>query len=303
MSGAQVDAIVVGAGPAGLTAGIYLGRFRRRVLVIDGGDSRASWIPTSHNHPGFPEGVHGEDLLARMRTQAKKYGADIRSGTVTGLTRDQNGFTIALSGGDTAAAPYVILATGVKDTPLPFPALFDAVQRGLVRICPICDAYEVIGRDVAVIGAGDHGAREALFVRHYTDRTTLLLTGGWDRMSGALKAELAEAGVKVIPESLRDVSVRDDLVLAFDHGGGSTLSFEVVYSALGSTARSDLMTRIGAEVNEAGCAIVGPHQRTSVQGVYAAGDVVLGLNQISVAQAEGAIAATDVHNQIRGVVT
>ncbi len=65
----------------------------------------------------------------------------------------------------------------MADTPAPFPALFDAVQRGLVKICPICDAYEVIGLDVAVIGAGDHGAREALFVRHYTDRVTLLLTG------------------------------------------------------------------------------------------------------------------------------
>ena len=198
MSAADLDAVVIGAGPAGLTAGIYLGRFRRRVLVIDGGDSRASWIPTSHNHPGFPDGVHGEDLLDRMRIQAAKYGAKIRSATVTALKRDAGGFTLDLAGGESVSAPYVILATGVKDTPLPFPALFDAVQRGLVRICPICDGYEVIGRNVAVIGAGDHGAREALFVRHYTERTTLLLTGGWTGMSEDLKEQLAAADVKVI---------------------------------------------------------------------------------------------------------
>ena len=91
-------------------------------------------------------------------------------------------------------------------------------------------------------------------------------------------------------------------MLAFDHGGGALRSFEVVYSALGSTARSDLLRDVGAEVNDAGCAIVGRHQRASVDGLYAAGDVVLGLNQISVAQAEGAIAATDIHNRLRGVI-
>jgi thioredoxin reductase (NADPH) len=300
--GAALDAIVVGAGPAGLTAGIYLGRFRRRVLVIDGGDSRASWIPTSHNHPGFPDGIHGEDLLARMRLQAVKYGAEIRSRTARDLQADDGGgFRVVLDGGETVRAPYILLATGVKDTPLPFPALFDAVQRGLVKICPICDAYEVIDRDVAVIGAGDHGAREALFVRHYTDRVTLLLTGDAEALSTERRSELDESGVTVVPERLRDVTLGADKVLAFDHGGRSTRAFEVVYSALGSSARSDLLRNVGAEVNEAGCAIVGRHQRTSLDGLYAAGDVVLGLNQISVAQAEGAIAATDIHNKLRGV--
>ena len=297
-----LDAIVVGAGPAGLTAAIYLGRFRRRVLVIDGGDSRASWIPVSHNHPGFPDGIHGEDLLGRMRVQALKYGAAIRSGTASGLTAEDEGlFAVHLSDGDRLRAPYVLLATGVKDTPLPFPALFDAVQRGLVKICPICDAYEVMGKDVAVIGAGDHGAREALFVRHYTERVTLLLIGV-DDLTTERRAELAVAGVEVVAEGLRDVSIGVDEVLAFDHGGGATRSFEAIYSALGSTARSDLLRSVGAEVNDAGCAIAHRHQRTSVDGLYVAGDVVLGLNQISVAQAEGAIAATDIHNRLRGVL-
>lgn len=300
--GAALDAIVIGAGPAGLTAGIYLGRFRRRVLVIDGGDSRASWIPISHNHPGFPDGIHGEDLLGRMRLQALKYGAVIRDDTALNLRAGDTGdFHVELQGGETLRAPYVLLATGVKDTAPPFQALFDAVQRGLVKICPICDAYEVIDRDVAVIGAGDHGAREALFVRHYTERVTLLLTGDAKEISDGLWVELAEAGVEVVPERLRDVTLGANKVLAFDHGEGKTRAFDAVYSALGSTARSDLFRSIGAETNEAGCAIAHRHQRTSVDGLYAAGDVVLGLNQISVAQAEGAIAATDIHNKLRGV--
>ena len=300
--GAALDAIVIGAGPAGLTAGIYLGRFRRRVLIIDGGDSRARWIPTSHNHPGFPDGVHGEDLLERMRLQAVKYGAAIRPGTARRLSRSDSGeFVVELDGGDSVRAPYLLIATGVRDTPLPFAALFNAVQRGLVRICPICDAYEVIGHEVAVIGAGDHGAREALFVRHYTDRVTLLLIGGGEELSPDRLRELAAADVQVVPESLREVTLGSDAVLAFDHGDGATRSFDVVYSALGSTARSELLKDVSAEVNDAGCAIVGRHQRSAIDGLYVAGDVVLGLNQISVAQAEGAIAATDIHNRLRGV--
>ena len=302
MTDDALDAIVIGAGPAGLTAGLYLGRFRRRVLVIDGGDSRASWIPTSHNHPGFPDGVHGEDLLAAMRIQAARYGAVIHGEAAMALRKqDTGGFEVELQRGDTVRAPYVLLATGVRDTPLPYPALFDAVQRGLVKICPICDAYEVIDRDVAVIGTGDHGAREALFVRHYTDRVTLLLAGGAEELTPERHAELAAADIAVVPERLRDVTIGADKVLAFDHGGGVTRVFEVVYSALGSTARSELFRGVGAELNDAGCAIAHRHQRTSVDGLYAAGDVVLGLNQISVAQAEGAIAATDIHNRLRGV--
>lgn len=297
----QLDAIIVGAGPAGLTAAIYLGRFRRRFLLIDGGDSRANWIPTSHNHPGFPDGVHGPDLLARMRDQALRYGATIQSGVAASLMGEASGgFRVAFEGGGSATARNVLIATGVKDVPLPFPALFDAVQRGLVRICPICDAYEVIDRDVAVIGEGDHGAREALFLRHYTDRVTYLISGDPARLSPERAAQLAESGVTTIPEAMRDVRVRDDRILGFDHGDGRVLEFEVVYSALGTTARSALLGEVGATLNDAGCAVVGAHQRTAVRGVYAAGDLVLGLNQISVAQAEGAIAATDIHNQLRG---
>lgn len=296
----DLDAIVIGAGPAGLTAAIYLGRFRRRFLVVDGGDSRAGWIPVSHNHPGFPDGIHGADLLARMRIQALKYGADIRVGTASALRREVGGFAVELEGAR-FTAPFVICATGVKDTPLPFPNLFDAVQRGLVRICPICDAYEVIGQKVAVVGEGEHGAREALFVRHYSDQVTLLVVGDAP-LGEAMRRELAEAGIDLVETRVREVVVEGDRIVAFDHDGGARHAYDAVYSALGSVSRSALMVDVGAEVNDAGCAIVGRHQRTSVPGLYAAGDIVLGLNQISVAQAEGAIAATDIHNQLRGVV-
>ena len=186
------DAVIVGGGPAGLTAAIYLGRFRRRSLVIDGGESRLGWIPITHNHPGFPDGVAGAKLLAAMKAQARRYGASIRAGSVSAIRRVEGGFAVEVDG-ERIGAPFVILATGAKDTPPPLPDLFDAVQKGLVRVCPICDAYEVIGKAIGVIGDGPHGAREALFLADYSDKVSLIHLGHAAHLDAAARAALAAA--------------------------------------------------------------------------------------------------------------
>ncbi len=297
--GTPFDAVIVGGGPAGLTAAIYLGRFRRRCLVIDGGESRLGWIPITHNHPGFPGGIAGAALLARMRSQAERYGALILAGSVRTIRREGGEFTLDL-GAARVRAPYVILATGAKDTPPPLPDLFDAVQKGLIRVCPICDAYEVIDKAIGVIGEGPHGAREALFVADYSAKVSLIHLGPAAHLDASARAELGRAGVTVVESAVRQVVVEGDRIAALDHADGARRVFDTLYSALGMTARSGLATALGAEVNEAGCLIVNQHQMTSVEGLYAAGDVVRGLNQISIAQAEGAIAATDIHNRVRG---
>src|ERR1700759_4259826 len=143
--GQMHDCVGVGAGPAGLTAAIYLARFRRDVRVIDAGQSRAARIPLSHNHPGFPDGVRGKTLLARMRRQAERYGARVEAGRVVSLERAEDGVRVGPTLG-ALRARKVILATGVIDNAPEIAGLEDAVACGLVRICPICDGYEVIGQ-------------------------------------------------------------------------------------------------------------------------------------------------------------
>jgi thioredoxin reductase (NADPH) len=292
-----LDCVIVGAGPAGLTAAIYLARFRRDCVVLESGSSRAAWIPRSHNHPGFPDGVRGKTLLARMRRQAEKYGADIRSACVERLKPTKGGFTLRADIG-TFRARKVILATGVIDNAPDIPGLKDGVAKGLVRICPICDGYEVIGQRVGVIGRGDHCAREAAFIRTYSDDVTFIYVD-----PGAPPAELVASlkrdGVKIIDSALRDVKIGKRKVLAFDVGADEPCTFDVVYSALGVTPRAQLATSAGATLDESGRLFVDAHQQTSVPGLYAAGDVVRGLNQISTAAGEGAIAATDAHNALR----
>ncbi|MBN4668407.1 NAD(P)/FAD-dependent oxidoreductase, partial [Pandoraea nosoerga] len=144
----KLDCLVIGGGPAGLTAAIYLGRFRRNFVVADAGASRALWIPKSHNHAGFPEGVTGSELVGRMRSQAVKYGARIVSGTVSELEHLPDGTFEATLEGTQVSAQTVLLATGVIDKEPALPNLFDAVQKGLIRHCGICDGYEVIDHKI-----------------------------------------------------------------------------------------------------------------------------------------------------------
>ena len=294
-----LDCLVVGAGPAGLTAAIYLGRFRRRFTVIHDGDPRAGWIPVSHNHPGFPEGIPGRELLARMRAQAERYGARILIGEVEGLSRDDHGlFHVQTTGGELLAR-NVLLATGVKDNGSDLPEVYEAVQKGLIRICPICDAYEVIDHAVGVIGRGDKAAREAMFLRAYTADLKVILLGSEQRISSENRRILGEAGVEIVESSLSRLHVEGDRLAALEFSGGVKHRFDSVYSALGTSPRTELAHQAGALVAKDDRLWVNDHQMTSIPGLYAAGDMVRGLNQISIAQAEAAIAATDIHNRLR----
>jgi thioredoxin reductase (NADPH) len=292
------DCVVIGAGPAGLTAAIYLARFRRDVLVIDGGASRAAWIPKSRNYPGFPDGVRGKTLLARMRRQAELYGAQIEAGYVDELNNLRGGFRLETAEGAVRAAK-VILATGVIDNEPDVPGVEAAVLSGLIRVCPICDGYEVIGKTVGVIGADDHGAREARFLTTYSDDVWLIHTGPRGALSRTERQRLKAAGVGVIETPIERVVLDRRRIAALCFGPGEPRRFDVLYAGLGITPRVRLAVDAGAALDADGRLVVTAHQETSVPGLYAAGDVVRGLNQISTAEGEGAIAATDVHNCLR----
>ena len=294
---APLDALIIGAGPAGLTAAVYLGRFMRRFVVVESGESRVGWIPRTHNYPGFRDGVEGPELLARLRSQAERYGADIRRGRVEDLVPEEAGFRARLEDGGEIAARKVLLATGVIDNEPRLPAFKDAVRRALVRICPICDGYEVRGQAIGVIGGSEKGAREALFLTAYSDQVTLIHVGVPETLPEQERAALRQAGVQLIETPIDEVRLKGDRIEALCFAG-ELRSFDTVYSALGTTPRGRLAEALGAAVDVGGCLKVNAHQETSVAGLYAAGDLVRGLNQITVAEAEAAIAAVDIHNQL-----
>ena len=293
-----LDALIIGAGPAGLTAAVYLGRFRRRFVVIDSGESRAAWIPTSHNLPGFPDGCGGEALLSRLRAQAERYGARIQRGRVEALERTDEVFTAILEGGERLPARKVLLAAGVIDNEPKLDAFKDGVRRGLVRICPICDGYEAIDKRIGVIGNGEKAVREAMFLRTYSDDLAVIHVGEPATLDEEARRTLAAAGIELIETPIDGVEIEADEVVALDFGKGELRRFDTIYSALGSTPRASLVWDLGGEADPAGCLRVNEHQETSIGGLYAAGDVVRGLSQIAVAEGEAAIAATDIHNRL-----
>jgi len=147
----MIDCLIVGGGPAGLTAAIYLARYRRDAVLVDEGVSRAKLIPASHNYPGF-KGIAGPDLLARLREQALLYGATLEHGRVTTLERGGEGGFIAQRSGRDISARTVLLATGLIDESPDIEGIGPDVYGGAVRFCPICDGYEATDRR---IGASD----------------------------------------------------------------------------------------------------------------------------------------------------
>ena len=289
------DCIIVGAGPAGLTAAIYLARFHLSIRLFDSGSSRAAMIPCTHNHAGYPEGISGKALLELMQAQAEKYGAHREEKRVTAIEPDGENFRIVTDTGNYAART-VLLATGVVNhRPNILPEVHDpALERGLLRYCPICDGYEVTDKRVAVIGTGDHGMREALFLRGYTRDVTLISPEAEHLLDEACAAKLDEAGIVRVQGPCGGWAIEADQ-LALDTAQGR-MRFDSVYPALGSRIRSHLAVAAGARASEEGCLEVDDHQRTSVPGLFAAGVVVKGLDQISHAMGEAGVAATTIRN-------
>ena len=294
-----LDCLVIGGGPAGLTAAIYLARFHLDILVVDAGKSRASWIPCTRNHAGFPDGISGKELLERMREQACKYGAKLQTEFVTKLERDEeSGLYTATWGSGTAVARSVLIATGVTNRRPPMDEELhdEALSRGLVRYCPICDGYEVTDKRVGVIGSDSHGVAEAVFIRSYTADVTLIAPDKALRLKPEDSEKLKDAGIKCVDEPGQAVAI-DRNCIVVDTAEGH-YAFDSIYPALGSDTHTQLAEMVGAELSSDDCIRVDSHQRTSVPGLYAAGDVVIGLDQISHAMGEGGVAATTIRNDL-----
>ncbi len=293
-----IDCVIIGAGPAGLTAAIYLKRFRRTVQLIDAGNSRAMLIPMSHNYPGFSEGISGNELLMRLRTQAGHYGAEITFARVASIEQLPDDSFVVHYDGQTTHTKTILLATGAIDIEPDLPNLKDAIKQGFLRHCPICDGYEVIDQKVAVIGHDRHAVTEALFIRHYTSDLTLLSLGKDMKLSEKDRNLLYEANIKLIDEPIISIQTEGTRITGLTIGNGEVLQFDTMYSALGSKVRSDLALMLGAQCDDQEDLIVSKGMQTSVTGLYAAGDVVHGLSQICVATGHAAIAATAIHHHL-----
>lgn len=295
MSDDVLDCLIVGAGPGGLTCATYLVRYHRRIVVVDAGKSRARWIPTSHNCPGFPRGVGGDTLLAQQREQAVGYGACIEDGCIAQLSKRGDVFEAVAADGRSWRAHTVILATGIEDVMPPLEGLEAAIAAGAVRLCAVCDGYEASDCRVAVYAPLDEGIGHALFLRTFSEDVSLLAADDAPA-SEATARQAFEAGIAVHPAPRRLAFEHGRSVATFDDGRREV--FDTLYPTLGSRPHSALAEQIGARLDADGEIEVDGHQQTCIDGLYAVGDVVSALNQIAVAVGHAAIAATAVHNRL-----
>lgn len=293
----MIDCLVIGGGPAGLTAGIYLRRYFRDVAIVDAGCSRAAMIPRSYNCPGFPAGIPGPELLARLREQLERNGGKITEGLVSRLRKLGANEFVAEVGDTTITAKSVLLATGIEDIDPKLPGFEDVKKSERIRYCPICDGFEFRDQKIAVVGAGEHGVREARFILNYSKELTLIDFDVSD-LDQTLKDWLKMHDIRLIQQEGRRFFLNEEEKPCVEMANGEQHCFDVIYSALGSRVRSSLALDLGAEHDGDDCLSVDKHLQTSVQGLYAAGDVVSSLDQLAVAIGQAAIAATAIHNSL-----
>lgn len=296
--GELTDCIVIGAGPAGLTAATYLLRYRRTTLLLGQGPSRAALIKETRNLPGHPSGICGSALLSDLRRQLRQHGSGPVPARVQHISGARGGFAVH-AGQQIYHARTVILCTGVRDhLPPHLNTPRHAVRAGCVRLCPICDAYEFAGAPICVLGSSEKAAREALFLRRYSPEVTLFTDGSpASAWSEELREQLRAADVQVDERPVLHISAQPArMTLAFRDGTSRVA--RALYVALGTRVRSELARGLGAETDDEGYLHVDRHQQTTVPGLYAAGDLVQSLSQIAVAFGQAAIAATAVHNSL-----
>jgi thioredoxin reductase len=265
------DAIIVGGGPAGLAAALTLGRGRRSVLLLDAGQGRNAPAAAVHNLLA-QDGTPPEELRRVGREQLARYpGVELREATVDGAhALAEEGFRVRLGGGDRVEGRRLLLATGLADE-LPAIDGLAALWGRSAFHCPYCHGFEASGRRLAVLGAGPERVRLALQLTRFTDDLVLCTNGA--PLPGDLGRLLAANGVRVHGEPVTRFEGDHGRLQRIVLEGGEALDRDAVFIPTVLHQRSDLAGRLGCALLADGCVEVDEFARTSVPGVYAAGDL------------------------------
>lgn len=298
-----LDCVILGAGPAGLTALTYLTRFHRRVVALGAvaHASRLHLIDRSHNVSGYRDGISGDELIAHLREQAQKVGGEAIEHFAEQVQGSDNNFIIHLDAGATLRARKLILCMGVKDRAPDIPGV-EEYEGDFLRYCPICDGYEHTDKRLGLLGLGPAVARHALFLRTFSPHISVFLHGKSPESLENYASVLERKNVAIHGARVAGFETSDgqsahracDSMLA----DGSRHKLDVLYSALGCNVQLAPVQHLGLKVDQEGYVITDGAQKTSVPGIYAAGDITSQLNQISIAFGQAAVAAINVHNEL-----
>ena len=299
------DVVVVGGGPAGLTAALWLGRYRRSTLVVDGGEQRNLAASRSHGYLTW-DGRNPRDLLEAAREDLQRYPTvEIVAGRVRAVRRSGNGFEVETESGATTAQ-RLLFSTGVRDIWPDIPG-FETLYGTAIFHCSCCDGYEARDENVLAIGWGEHVAGYALDLLEWGARVTLVTDGrafeGDDDASRALRKHDVEILEDPVEEFLTEEVIDGARMKGARLHSGRVLEATKAFFSIAHEPRVELARSLGCEIDDDGYLVVDRHGLTTVDGVYAAGDVTPGEQLVQVAASEGAIAGIACAMSLRGGVT
>jgi thioredoxin reductase (NADPH) len=293
----QYEVAVVGGGPAGQMAAMYSTRLGHRTALIDRGGGRAAMMQEVHNMIGIREEVSGNELLATGKDQLEAYGCDNHRDMITSCRHD-DGDTIRLCGNSADyEAEYVVLATGFTDV-RPDPPL-PRTGRGL-HYCLHCDAHMFVDQSVYVMGHAESAAHVALIMLNFTDDVDLLLRGDDPTWSEETDEMLSNHPIDVIHSDVDGVQNGEDGWLkALEFEDGSVREYKGGFAMYGAEYNNGLARELGCEITDDGTVEIDDHGQTSVENVYAVGDMTPGHNQVPIAYGDGAKAGISIHFALR----
>jgi thioredoxin reductase len=290
------DVVIAGGGPAGLAAALWLGRYRRRVAVVDQGEPRNEPAWAVHGYPGLADPSPVE-LRRRLYEQALGAGAEVRQGEVIRVDGVRDEFTVRLRGGDVLRTRRVILAYGLRDY-LPDIDGIEELYGTSVFHCPDCDGPAVADTRIGVLGWDRHGAGLALYLRHWSEHVTLLPHNRDVALDEKAMAVLENAGIARREGAIRRVEGHGGNLTQVEFDDGSALRLDALFFHLGSEPRCELAEALDCELDDDGYVKVDRGQETSRPGVHAAGDITGPPHLASIAAADGVRAALAIHRSL-----
>ncbi|MCC3357192.1 NAD(P)/FAD-dependent oxidoreductase [Bacillus sp. REN16] len=296
----QYEVVIIGGGIAGLQAAIQLGRYNRKIAVIDSDDGRSTICRSYHNILGWPDGVSGETLRNQGKKHAERYGVSFIQNEVIKIEKQGDSFQIDCRGGDTFAAKRLLLATGIKDNIPPIKNIYKCL--GLtVYVCPDCDGYEVVDKHVIVIGSGKSGAAMALTLSYFTKDITFI-NHDWNKLDNDLMDKFEQKGISHIQDEAEEILLGEDHAdfLGVRLKSGNIIKGDRGFLGFGGNkVRSELAVQLGIERMENKHINVDPRTKmTNIKHVWAAGDIAVHSEQITIAMGDGMQAAIWIHKSL-----
>ncbi len=291
------DVAIVGGGPAGLSAALWLARYLHKVVVVDSGDPR-NWETRGVNGFLGSQGIRSPELRGKGREAATKYGAELVDGMVTDARRNgEEHFTLDLEGKSQISARRILLAIGIKDVWPRIPGLSDCYGE-TVHVCPDCDGFETRDKKTVVVGKGRKAVGMALALANWTEQLVICTNGEPPDLDENLSAKLKTLNVPVLDCPITCIRSKDGEIHSIELADGMVMDCERLYFAIGQYPADDLGAQLKCKRDEAGLIVIDERNQTSVENVYAAGDIVPGPQLAVRAASDGAIAALAIHKSL-----